>query len=270
MHVLEWAVFINGSSPVPSSAMTIGVFDGVHRGHLILIKNIVQRGPCPTVITFIQNPKKILKASAYEGDIFSLRQKLSVFEELGVARTVLIDFSGNFGRMKGKEFINLLKDRGKLAFLAIGVNFRCGYKLDTDALCIKKLNEKDGIQTELVPPLTEGARPVSSSRIRDAVKKGRLDEAAALLGRRLELDLSDIPPEAVYQAGIPFGRGGVFFDAASQNRIVPPAGFYEALLFEANSKEGRKAEIFIHDGKVFLPFPFSAARVEFYNRIEIS
>ncbi|MDR1903315.1 MAG: adenylyltransferase/cytidyltransferase family protein, partial [Treponema sp.] len=150
MLVLDWAEFtgISADGCISSeiatsiktpSAMTIGVFDGVHRGHQALIREVVERGPFPTVITFKQNPKSILNPQSYTGDIFSLRQKLECFEALGVERTILIDFSDNFSKLKGQEFIDILKKRGNLVFLIIGRNFRCGYKLDTDAARVKAI-----------------------------------------------------------------------------------------------------------------------------------
>jgi riboflavin kinase/FMN adenylyltransferase len=191
----------------------------------------------------------------FEGDIFSLGQKLRVFEELGVARTILIDFSENFSKIKGPDFLEILKGRGALSFLAVGSNFRCGYHLDTHAADIKKMNDRDGIPTELIPPVLEAGRPVSSSRVRAAITGGDLAGAAALLGRKLTLDLE----------GVPAGNrdGGAVFDMPSRNRITPPDGRYPAVLYGADAPAGVRTEISLERGRVFVPAPFSAERVEF-------
>lgn len=239
--------------------MTVGVFDGVHRGHQLLIEEVVRRGPFPTVLTFRQHPKKMVQPHSYRGDIFSLRQKLTVFEHLHIARTILIDFSENFSKMKGLDFLDLLKTRGNLRFLAIGSNFRCGYRLDTHAGYIKKINEEGGIPTEVLPPVLEAGHPVSSSRVRSAITRGDLAGAAALLGRRVELDLGGIPAE-------PYGRNGTkgtLFDMSSQNRITPPDGPYGAILYGTDSPGGVEAEISLEKGRVFVPAPFKAERLEF-------
>ena len=193
LRIIEWETLIKGSvSPpgltpdfMPNAAMTIGVFDGLHLGHRELINRIVRRGPNPTVVTFRENPKKVVSPDRYEGDIFSLEQKMTAFEQMGVERVVLIDFSEKFSKLTGREFIDLLDKRGRMVFLAIGSNFRCGYQQDTNADLIRELNERKGIPTEVVQPVIFGNGPVSSSRIRSAISSGDLKLAAALMGRDL-------------------------------------------------------------------------------------
>jgi riboflavin kinase/FMN adenylyltransferase len=229
--------------------MTVGVFDGVHRGHAELIGRVVSRGPCPTVVTFRENPKKILSPRRYEGDIFSLEQKLAAFEELGAARVILIDFSEKFSRMNGWEFIDLLEDRGGAVFLAIGANFRCGYRHETGAELIRRKNEIKGIPTGIVPPVLWGNSVVSSSRIRAAVSGGDLAEAGALLGREFELDLRGI-------RGVPLVKDkeeGMVFDASSLHRIMPAAGRYKVLI-RRQKASGVHTEITVEGGRVFIPF----------------
>ncbi|MDR3334705.1 MAG: riboflavin biosynthesis protein RibF [Treponema sp.] len=263
MRVLDWQEFIEGGEQ-EKATMTIGVFDGVHRGHQALIAKIVSRGPCPTVITFKQNPKWVLSPQTYEGDIFSLDQKLAAFEQLGISRTVLIDFSGNFSKLRGREFIGLLMDRGNLSYLAIGSNFHCGYGLDTDALGIRAMTEERGILTEVVSPVFDGADPVSSSRIRASISAGDFTGAGAALGRNVEIDLGGI--------FVSTGAGVLVFDTALARRIIPPDGWYEVVVHEMNrinTIEGKKTEIFIKDRKLGIPSSFNTVqrmRVEFLAR----
>jgi riboflavin kinase/FMN adenylyltransferase len=248
MRIIEWPQFTGGIPPEPEQtgvSLSIGVFDGVHRGHQELIRRIVSRSSCSTVITFTQNPKRVLSPDTYHGDIFSLGQKLSVFESLGVRQTVLIDFSGEFSKLTGREFINLLKRRCRIEYVALGVNFRCGYRLDTGARTIRSLMSEDGIITDLVNPVMEGRHPVSSSRIRAAISSGDLSAAAALLGRNVRIDLSDIPALAAGENRL--------YDAASAFRILPPGGRYAALVYGADAGEGIAAEISIRDGKILVP-----------------
>jgi riboflavin kinase/FMN adenylyltransferase len=250
MYILEWDDFINNRDQETAAdspddfAATIGVFDGVHRGHLALIERIHSRGS-PVVITFKQNPVQILAPHSFRGDIYSLRQKLSVFEEYGVIITVLIDFSGNFSRISGKEFVDLLKKRRRLSFLAVGADFRCGHHLDTDAAALRGMTGREGIRTELVPPVMEGRHPVSSSRIRAAVAAGDLAGAQALLGRPIGMDLSGIPPFLL-------GRDRVF-DLRAAHRIVPPSGSYTALVFTADSDKGIRTPVSVDKGTIIIP-----------------
>jgi riboflavin kinase/FMN adenylyltransferase len=232
--------------------MTVGVFDGVHRGHVELIRKIVSRGPCPTVVTFRENPKKFLSPRRYEGDIFSLEQKLAAFEDLGAVRVILIDFSQEFSKINGWEFIDSLESRGGLVFLAIGANFRCGYRHETGAELIRQKNERKGIPTEIVPPVLWENGPVSSSRIRAAILGGDMEAAGALLGRKFELDLSGLK-------GLPLVKDkeeGMVFDASSLHRITPPAGRYGVVI--RRNKASVYTEITVikaeEKEKVFIPF----------------
>ncbi|GHV72546.1 hypothetical protein AGMMS49928_29660 [Spirochaetia bacterium] len=181
MTVISWDEFIRSEGH--PAAVTMGVFDGVHRGHQALINRIVERGPFPTVITFAQNPKGVLSPASYKGDIQTLDQRLRTFEEMGVERVVLIDFSEDFSRIKGSDFIGSVMSRGKLAFLALGANFRCGFRLDFGAAEIEGFVQKGNIPVEVFEPLREGGKPISSSRIRQAIRAGAFEEAALLLGR---------------------------------------------------------------------------------------
>ena len=170
--------------------MTVGVFDGLHLGHQELIKRIVNRGPNPTVLTFRENPKKLISSGNFEGDIFNLEQKLAAFESFGVKQLILIDFSQNFSKISGREFFDTLADKGKMVYLAIGEDFRCGFRKETGAESIKLMNEKRGIPTEIVSPVTLpnelGGGPVSSSRLRSAILSGDIKLASELMGRSFD------------------------------------------------------------------------------------
>jgi hypothetical protein len=187
------------------------------------------------------------------------RQKLRLFEQMGIALTVMIDFSEKFSTLGGREFIDLLINRGDLRFLVIGSNFRCGYRHATDAALIKAMNRDRGIPTEVAEPVTAGGERVSSSRIRAAIASGSLVEASGLLGRRVEIDFAglDAAPKP----------GGVYVDLAVENRVMPPPGRYPVLLF-GDSPPGTETEISIDGRGVFIPLNERGRpvrRVEFLN-----
>jgi riboflavin kinase/FMN adenylyltransferase len=262
MQVIEWSRFLADGLPLggKSSAMAIGVFDGVHRGHRALIQRIVSHdaGETPVAITFRQNHKKA-------GDIMSFRQKLAAFEKLGVALTVVIEFSESFRRMPGVEFLRILLEHGSLGFLAVGGNFRCGYRLDTGAGDIQQFTGARGIPADIVEPLWEGSAPISSSRIRAAIRAGRLDEAALLLGCPFTLDISGAEQaqrddEMVYAI-------------ECLGLVLPPPGRYPVLLYAKNG-ETQTAEIQLERGNIHIPTaameqPFPGGRWE-YIEFDIS
>jgi riboflavin kinase/FMN adenylyltransferase len=137
------------------------------------------------VVTFKQNPLQILNPKAFAGNISSLEQKFRIFETFGVQLTVLIDFSEKFSKISGRGFIDLLLDK-PVKLIAVGRNFRCGYKLDTGAEEIRNLAEARGVEACIAPPVMDGGAPVSSSRIRQALADGRQAEAERLLGRPVD------------------------------------------------------------------------------------
>ena len=218
--------------------MTVGVFDGVHRGHRALIERVLTFDPraLPVIITFRQNHKK--RNPAYPGDINSFRQKIALFESLGISLVVAADLNVSFRHMGGAEFLGLLRERGNMRFLAVGSNFRCGYHLDTDASGIKDMNAREWIPTDIVETLTEDGEVISSSRIRKAIFQGKLGEAQAMLSRPHILDLGD-------------GAG----------QVLPPPGSY-GVKFHERDGSSRAGKIEIEQGGI-VDAPPTAEYIEF-------
>ncbi|GHV86435.1 hypothetical protein AGMMS50230_20430 [Spirochaetia bacterium] len=173
------------------SALTIGVFDGIHRGHQALLSAITGKKPelIPVVVTFRENPKKqhfsgfSEKSGEKPDDICGFNEKMTLLEGFGVELCVIIDFSENFSTMSGRVFVETLNRYLHPEYIALGMNFHCGYRRDTDAQGFKALAENLGITADIIGPILEGGAPVSSSRVRAALKAGRFDEASLLLGR---------------------------------------------------------------------------------------
>ena len=186
MLVIDWSQFLEKGLPLSAefskTAMTIGVFDGVHRGHQSLIQRVVSHNASyvPAIITFRENHKNSEKTN-----IQTFEERLEIFEQLGVEITLAIDFTESFRRMKGSEFLKILFKRGGVCFFAVGKSFRCGCDLDTSADDIKNFFASRGVQTEIVPEVTEGSLPVSSSRIRAAIANGDFQLAQKMLGRAI-------------------------------------------------------------------------------------
>ncbi|MDR0404117.1 MAG: FAD synthetase family protein [Treponema sp.] len=176
---------LTGAELSRPAAVTIGVFDGIHRGHRALIGKIVDKAPVllPAVLTFRDNPKKYVRPEAFEGDILDYREKIRLFGELGVKLCVIIDFSADFCKLEGREFFSLMYRFLRPAYVAVGSNFHCGFDRGTGAGAFRLLGQEKGVEVEIVPPVLENGLPVSSSRIRSALRAGSYEEAALLLGR---------------------------------------------------------------------------------------
>lgn len=222
MDVLSWNEAIAGP-PVPSAA-TIGVFDGLHIGHMALVAKVCAQAPGlrPLAVTFRENPKRLTAPHRPTGALFSLEQKLSTLESAGVAAAVLIDFSGNFSKLAGKDFISLLVRSCGVRSFVVGSDFKCGHRLSTDSAALAEIALSLGASTEVVQPVLFGGEAVSSSRIRAAIADGRMDLALAMLGRPYALDLRGLDMES---AG---GKEG--FSPHGKGLVMPKPGDYEARL----------------------------------------
>jgi len=205
MQIISWEEYVSVNSEQLTVnrglALTVGVFDGVHLGHQALIHKICTPSPnqapptpysllptplLPTVVTFKQNPMSVIKPDTFTGDILSMEEKLNILETLGVKLTVLIDFSGDFSKMSGRDFIDLLLGSRPVELIALGSNFRCGHHLDTGVGEIESYAKARGVETWIASPVMDEGQLVSSSRIRQALAAGRVREAERLLGRSAE------------------------------------------------------------------------------------
>jgi len=202
MKVIGWMDFIKNGLPLEGkkTSMTVGVFDGVHRGHQTLIRQVVSHNVnyIPAVVTFRQSADKTIPGFSAQRNIQSFQERLAVFESLGIKITIVVDFTEEFMQMPGIEFLEVLAENGSVGFFAVGNNFRCGCRLDTSAETIKIFFVSRNIPVEIVPEVCypaaglpadglsadeEKSLPISSSRIRTAIAAGDILLAQAMLGR---------------------------------------------------------------------------------------
>ena len=258
MQIIEWPEFLKNGLPLGEkfSSLTVGVFDGVHLGHQALIRRVVSRdrNNVPAAITFVENHKKD-RGQEYPGDIQSFRQKLAMLERLGLEIALVAEFTESFRQMPGNEFMRILLDRCKMGFLAVGNDFHCGYRLDTDASAILQFFSSRNIPAEIVADIMEDSKPVSSSRIRDAIYQGKLKQAQAMLGYPFTLDLG-----AADYAG---SDAGDVYRIGAQGLVLPPEGKYPVILREKPEGNGAKAEILVEKGIVRIQSNLSESRWKF-------
>lgn len=159
-------------------AVAIGMFDGVHRGHRSVIQAAIDSGLAATVITFDPHPRAVLGNRVEM--ISTLERRLELLAELGVETTLVASFTPELMRLTPEEFAqSYLRAIGAEA-VAAGGDFRFGRKREGDLDLLGRLGF-----TVLPVAHVEG---VSSSAIREALRAGRVEEAARMLGRAYELD----------------------------------------------------------------------------------
>jgi riboflavin kinase / FMN adenylyltransferase len=224
--VLTWEELVSGRDTEPIAAV-VGVFDGLHIGHRELVSKVTgKEGLRSTVITFKENPKRILSPTSFVGVLSTMDQKLSLIESMGVDLCALIDFSGDFSKLPGRQFLSMLRDGGGLRYLAVGADFRCGHRLDTDTGDISQFCAESSIGVDVLSAVQWAGRPVSSSRIRKSVLDGRLEDATSMLGRPYEIDFR----------GANHPGSGRLLPTGGQ--ASPPAGTYECSLSYLDDSRG--------------------------------
>ena len=209
-----------------NTCAAIGIFDGVHRGHQSLIKQMTARarrlGAKPIVITFFPHPIHVLRPDLKFGYLSSLSDRTRWLEELGVEFCVIVPFNRSFARILPERFVHdtLVKKLGVKA-LFVGDGFCFGKDRSGDTSLLKELGAKYGYEMHIVPALKQGRAVISSTRIRQLISIGRLHEAAKLLGRDIIVS-GKIVKGSQRGKGLGFPTANVAYEAD----IVPAQGVY--------------------------------------------
>lgn len=175
-------------SKIQNAIATIGIFDSVHRGHQKILKKLVKEarhsGAKSLVITFHPHPRKVLRPDAKIPFITSLEHRLRLIESLGVDSSLVIRFTRSLSRMSARDFINkILVRRLGVKAIVVGVNFLFGNRDKGNFILLKKLSRLYGFKLFGVKPIRIKGTIVSSTKIRRAIEKGNLKDAALMLGR---------------------------------------------------------------------------------------
>ena len=210
------------------SALAIGVFDGVHRGHRHLFAQLVARGKTqglqPGVVTFRAHPAHVLKPGSEPHYLCTLEERLRLIEQAGIGLVVPVTFDLPLSRLSAKEFVTLLQRRLGMRELVVGPDFAMGHRREGDVAALTKLGREMGFEVMVVEPLREQGQVVGSTAIRDAVATGDLEGANRLLGRNYTLEGKVVRGS---------GRGGPLgFPTANLEpalgMVVPGNGIYAA------------------------------------------
>ncbi len=170
------------------SVVTIGVFDGVHRGHAQLISRAVQRaqelGVPAVLLTFDPHPSEVVRPGSHPAQLSTLRRRAELVEQLGVDVFCVLPFTVELSRMPPAEFVHeLLVERLHVTTVVVGQNFTFGYKAAGDVDLLHTLGRRFGFTTEGAGLLSQGEVTFSSTYIRSCIDAGDVAAAASALGR---------------------------------------------------------------------------------------
>ncbi|MDT5263217.1 MAG: riboflavin kinase / adenylyltransferase [Acidobacteriota bacterium] len=208
------------------TVLTLGVFDGLHLGHQLIISRVVERaratGSVPTVITFDPHPRAVLHPESAPPLLQTFDQKIEAFGALGVEQTIVVRFTREFAEVSAEEFLkDVVHERLHTREVYLGCGFAFGKGREGNIDLLRRVSRELGFFADEVPEVRLRGQRISSSRIRGLLAAGRVNLARRMLGRSYGV-------EGRVVRGAERGRQIGFPTANLQphNRVIPRGGVY--------------------------------------------
>jgi riboflavin kinase/FMN adenylyltransferase len=208
------------------TVLTLGVFDGLHLGHQLIMRAVVERARAtnaiPTVITFDPHPRAVLHPASAPPLLQTFDQKLEAFGVLGIEQAIVIRFDAEFARIRAEEFLReVVRERLQAKEVYLGRGFAFGRNREGNIELLKAVSEQLGFHADEVAEVRLRGQRISSSRIRELLAEGRVNLARRMLGRPYGV-------EGRVVRGDERGRtlGFPTANVQPQNRVIPRHGVY--------------------------------------------
>ena len=209
-------------------AISIGVFDGVHGGHRMLIGRLLDeartRGLTGGVVTFHPHPITVVHPDVEFSYIESLERRVELLRDLGAAFVSVLTFTSELQQVSAADFTRLLVEEARMRLLVVGEDFRLGRGGEGSVERLRAIGEEQGFEVVAVPLLADAGAVdrISSTRIREALAAGDMDDVSAFLGRPYAIRGPVLHgEERGRQMGFRTLNVGV-----SPDRALPPNGVY--------------------------------------------
>ena len=208
------------------TVLTLGVFDGLHLGHQLIMRTVVERaraaGAVPTVITFDPHPRAVLHPESAPPLLQTFDQKIEGFGVLGIEQTIVVRFTEEFSNISAEHFLrDLVKDRLHAREVYLGKGFAFGHNRAGNIELLKRLGNELGFVAGEVPEVGLRGQRVSSSRIRALLTRGQVNLARRMLGRPYGVEgRVERGSERGHTLGFPTAN------LHPQNRVIPRNGVY--------------------------------------------
>jgi riboflavin kinase/FMN adenylyltransferase len=214
-----------GKSRKPT-VVTIGNFDGVHLGHQKILSGVLERARpaslMATVLTFYPHPSRVLRPEAAPALLATLEQRLAGFEIAGMDAALVMRFDAELAKVSAEDFVRrYLVEILRARMVMVGGNFRFGHRQLGDVKLLEEFGQQWNFNVHVVPPVVIEGVVVSSSTVREALREGRVEGAARLLGRPFTL-------EGEIQPGTGQGRKLIVptLNLGTEQECLPKNGVY--------------------------------------------
>lgn len=211
---------------IKNSWLTIGSFDGVHRGHQKILRNLMndahQAGASAVVLTFYPHPSVVLGKRENAYYLTTPEEQAELLGDLGADIVITHPFNREVANTSAQDFMAALNTHLDINCLWIGYDFALGKDREGDAPTLQRLGERFGYRVKIVQPVRIDGQIVSSSRIRQAIYAGEVDQAHLLLGRPYRISGEVIHGDGRgRKIGIPTANLQVW-----EHRVLPKPGVY--------------------------------------------
>ena len=210
--------------------LALGNFDGLHRGHLKVIERVkrgaAEHGGIAMAMTFDPHPPRVVRPDRAPPLLMTTEQRLEGLDRAGIHCVAVVRFTLDLSRWAPEMFVKtVLVDWLRVAEVWVGGNFLFGHERSGNFTLLRTLGQRYGFRAEKIDPVRYKEFVVSSTRIRRLVSKGRMDEAAALLGHPYSL-LGTIVEGRHRGREIGFPTANM----ETNNELIPPNGVYATTL----------------------------------------
>jgi riboflavin kinase / FMN adenylyltransferase len=208
------------------TVLTLGVFDGLHLGHQLIMRTVVERaravGAVPTVITFDPHPRAVLHPESAPPLLQTFDQKLEGLGVLGIEQTIVVRFTEEFASIRAADFLkDVVVDRLHAKEVYLGAGFAFGHNREGNIELLKRIGSQLGFVAGEAPEVKLRGARVSSSRIRQLLAAGRVNLARRMLGRPYGVEgRVERGSERGHKLGFPTAN------LHPHNRVIPRNGVY--------------------------------------------
>jgi riboflavin kinase / FMN adenylyltransferase len=208
------------------TVLTLGVFDGLHLGHQLIIKTVVERGrdavAKPTVITFEPHPRAVLHPESAPPLLQTLDQRIEALGVLGIEQTIVIPFDKEFAQIRAEDFLkDVVAERLRAKEVYLGAGFAFGRGRGGNIDLLRQVSHEFGFKAFEVPEVRLRGKRISSSRVRELLRQGRVNVARGMLGRPYGIE-----GRVIRAAGRGKELGFPTANLQLHNRVIPKNGVY--------------------------------------------